>query len=170
MPTAMPKVRLELAAPGDASAIASLRNATADELTRGFGKGSWSGHCSERGVASDMKRSRVFVARRRGQIIATLTLQTRKPWAIDTAYFTPCNRPLYLINMAVAPLAQRTGIGRACLDAARDVAAAWPADAIRLDAYDAEAGAGEFYARCGYREVGRVVYRSAGLVYYELIL
>jgi len=166
----MPKIRLELAAPGDASAIAVLRNATTDELTRVFGRGHWSGHCSERGVLSDMRRSRVFVARRRGTLIATLTLQTRKPWAINTAYFTPCKRPLYLINMAVAPKHQRTGIGRACLVAARALVENWPADCIRLDAYDAEAGAGEFYSRCGYREVGRVVYRSVGLVYYELIL
>ena len=26
---------------------------------------------------------------------------------------------------------------------------AWPVDAIRLDAYDADAGAGGFYAKCG---------------------
>ena len=166
----MPKIRLELAAPSDALAISQLRNATADELVRVFGEGHWKGHCSERGVLSDMKRARVFVARRRGKIIATLTLQTRKPWAIDTAYFTPCKRPLYLINMAVAPRQQHTGVGRASLEAARALAENWPADAIRLDAYDAEAGAGEFYARCGYREVGRFVYRSVGLVYYELIL
>src|ERR1035437_7340522 len=30
------------------------------------------------------------------------------------------------------------------------IAKAWPADAIRLDAYDAEAGAGPFYASCGW--------------------
>jgi GNAT superfamily N-acetyltransferase len=163
-------IRLELATPDDAASIAELRNAAADELTRVFGTGHWSGQCSARGVASGMKRSRAFVARRRGKIVATLTLQTRKPWAIDTAYFTVCRKPLYLINMAVSPTLQRTGIGRACLDAARRIAAEWPADAIRLDAYDAAAGAGDFYARCGFREVGRVVYRSVGLVYYESIL
>src|SRR5262245_25341093 len=107
----MPKILLEPAAPSDASDIAALRNATADALTRVFGKGHWSGQCSERGVTSDMKRSRVLVARRRGKIIATLTLQTRKPWAIDIAYFTPGKRPLYLINMAVTPKLQRSGIG-----------------------------------------------------------
>jgi len=42
--------------------------------------------------------------------------------------------------------------------------------AIRLDAYDAEAGAGRFYARCGYTELGRAIYRSAPLIYYELRL
>jgi hypothetical protein len=56
------------------------------------------------------------------------------------------------------------------MEAAREAAVRWPADAIRVDAYDAEAGAGGFYAKCGYREVGRVVYRNTPLVYYELRL
>jgi len=46
----------------------------------------------------------------------------------------------------------------------------WPGDAIRLDAYDADAGAGGFYSNCGFREVGRVNYRGTPLVYYELLL
>jgi hypothetical protein len=33
--------------------------------------------------------------------------------------------------------------------------AAWPADAIRLDAYDHPAGAGTFYTRCGFLHVGQ---------------
>lgn len=164
------RVRLELATPEDAGDIATLRNDAADGLTRDFGPGHWSSHTSERGVLSGMKRSRVFVARRRGRIVATLSLQTKKPWAIDTAYFATCTRPLYLINMAVAPKVQRVGIGRAALIAVRGVALQWPADAIRLDAYDADAGAGVFYAKCGFREVGRVVYRKARLIYYEWML
>ncbi len=167
----MPKVTLELANPGDAEEVAALRNAAADALTKQFGPGHWSGQCTARGVRSGMHtHSKVFVARRRGRIVATLLLQTKKPWAIDTSYFTPSKKPLYLMNMAVAPALQRTGIGRACVDAARTAAARWPADAIRLDAYDAGAGAGPFYAKCGYREVGRVVYRTVPLVYYEFVL
>jgi GNAT superfamily N-acetyltransferase len=164
------RIRLELAGPDDAGAIATLRNDAADELTRAFGKGHWSSHTSERGVGSSTKYYRIYAARRRGKILATLTLQTKKPWAIDVAYFEPCARPLYLINMAVDPKRQRAGIGRACMRAAREIAAEWPANAIRLDAYDAAAGAGQFYARCGFREVGRVVYRGTPLVYYELML
>jgi hypothetical protein len=34
----------------------------------------------------------------------------------------------------------------------------------------AAAGAGEFYAECGYREVARVVYKKDLLVYFELLL
>jgi hypothetical protein len=43
-------------------------------------------------------------------------------------------------------------------------------DAVRLDAYDAVAGAGPFYEKCGFREVGRATYRITPLVYYELTL
>ncbi len=165
------RITLETAEPGDAAEIAALRCRAADALTRDFGKGHWSGQTSARGVAAGMKAtSRVYAARRRGKIVATLTLQTKKPWAIDVSYFAPAKKALYLINMAVEPTLQRTGIGRACMDALPGVVAGWPADAIRLDAYDADAGAGPFYAKCGYREVGRVVYRTVPLVYYEWTL
>jgi hypothetical protein len=44
------------------------------------------------------------------------------------------------------------------------------ADAIRLDAYDGAVGAGAFYAKYGFKEVGRVVYRGTPLIYFELLL
>jgi ribosomal protein S18 acetylase RimI-like enzyme len=53
---------------------------------------------------------------------------------------------------------------------AERIARACGADAIRLDAYDATAGAGGFYAKCGFTEKGRVTYRNAPLIYYELLL
>ena len=43
------------------------------------------------------------IARHDSRIVSTLSMQTKKPWAIDTKYFTPCPRPVYLTNMAVAP-------------------------------------------------------------------
>ncbi len=65
---------------------------------------------------------------------------------------------------------QGRGLGRLALADARDVAATWPADAIRLDAYDTEAGAGPFYTKCGFAERGRVVYKGTPLIYYELLI
>ncbi len=56
------------------------------------------------------------------------------------------------------------------MERASALAREWPADAIRLDAYDAGAGAGAFYLACGYREVGRVTYRGVPLVYFETLL
>jgi GNAT superfamily N-acetyltransferase len=154
----------------DAAELAALHNTVADHLTGLHGRGPWSGKGTKKGVLYAMRTSRVLVARQGSEIVATLRPATKKPWAIDTSYFTPCGAPLYLLAMAVAPARQRQGIGRRCLEEARRLAKAWPADAIRLDAFAGEAGAGGFYARCGCKEVGRVTYRNTPLIYFEILL
>lgn len=117
-----------------------------------------------------LETSHVLVARDAGQIVGTLRLATKKPWAIDAKYFSPVRKPIYLHDLAVAPERQREGIGRLLVQEAKAVTMAWPADAIRLDAYDHAAGAGGFYARCGLRPVGRAIYRGVPLLYFELLL
>jgi ribosomal protein S18 acetylase RimI-like enzyme len=154
----------------DAAPIAALRTAAAEHLTRTAGKGHWSRVVTERGVRHDLKTAQVLVARRGAEIVATLSLATKKPWAIDLAYFTAVPRALYLHEMAVAPHLQCQGIGRTLVREGIDMARAWPSQAIRLDAYDAAAGAGGFYLKCGFREVGRVTYRKVPLIYFELLL
>jgi predicted N-acetyltransferase YhbS len=146
-----------------------VRIAAANRLTRDFGDGHWSAHTNEASVIRDIRASRVIVARAAGVIVGTVTLQTRRPWAIDVTYFTPSAKVVYLTNMAVVPERQRSGIGRALLDEALAQARAVPFDVIRLDAYDAPAGAGEFYRRCGYRQVGGKSYRGVPLMYFELM-
>lgn len=171
------KLAFSAATTHDAPALAALHTAVAQNLTRQFGQGFWSSATTERGVLSAMRMpnfSRILIARanRRdnSHIVGTLRLATKKPWAIDTAYFTVATRPLYLTGMAVHPDLQRKGIGRQLMKEAEALARAWPADAIRLDAFDAKAGAGAFYAKCGYREVARVVYKKNPLIYFELVL
>ena len=164
------KLELTLSTEADAEAIAAVRNAAREQLDVNFGPGPWSTTSSPGSVFSNLGQARIYLARRGAAAIATLKLSTTKPWAIDTRYFASCARPLYLTSMAVAPREQRIGVGRFCLEEATRVARAWPADAIRLDAYDAAAGAGDFYRKCGYREVGRASYRDTPLIYFELIL
>jgi ribosomal protein S18 acetylase RimI-like enzyme len=154
----------------DAEAIALMRNAASENLTAKYGKGHWSGMVTERGVLYEMRRGVAYVMRQEGKVIATLTLSRRKPWAIDPKYFTVCQQPVYLTSMVVVPEAQRQGIGRLCIDGAVAAATKWPGDAIRLDAYDDEAGAGEFYHKCGFREVGRASYRDVPLIYFERLV
>ena len=151
----------------DAAAIAAYRTRAAARLTAQHGIGHWSSPSTEKQVLRSMRKGRVVVARNGAGVLGSLTLVTKKPWAIDGAYFTEVRRPLYLLDMAVDPAAQRLGVGRFLLDEAERVARAWPAQAIRLDAYDAPAGAGAFYTKCGYEEKGRVVYRGVPLIYYE---
>ena len=164
------RIKLEIARPQDAAEICALRIATAKKLTEVHGPGPWSSETSEKWILFTPRNSSVFVARRRNKIIATLALGTKKPWAIDRKCFSKCQRPLYLTSMAVAPELQRQNIGRLCIEAARKIARDWPADAIFLDAYDAAAGAGEFYRKCGLHETGRASYRDVPLVYFELLL
>jgi GNAT superfamily N-acetyltransferase len=164
------KITMIAATDNDVLEIVALRVAAATKLTADYGMGPWSHLSTEKGVRSDMKNSKVFVVRIRGQLAATVRLTTKKPWAIDRSYFTVCSRPLYLLSMAVAPSFQSRGIGRLCLEHARKICRQWPADAIRLDAYDAEAGAGLFYSKCGFQEVGRAVYRGCRLRYFEALL
>ncbi len=164
------KISVTTGSEADAPAIAALRTSVAEHLTRQFGKGHWSSCVTEKSVLRTIKTSRVLVARSNGEIIGTLRLETKKPWAIDLSYFKNVSLPLYLHDMAVTPDRQRRGIGRQLVEEAKTVARAWPSAAIRLDAYDSDAGAGPFYAKCGFLEVGRKTYRGVPLVYFELML
>ena len=164
------KLRFADATPDDAPAVAALQNAAAGGLTVRFGAGRWSSLTTELSVVGSLRGGRVRVGRSGRHVLTVLRLATKKPWAIDPSCFTPVKRPLYLTSMAVSPAHQRRGLGRQALDDARAVAVAWPADAIRLDAFDGDSGAGGFYERCGYTPRGRVVYKGNPLAYYELLL
>ena len=161
---------LTIATADDAEAVAALRNAVASELTTLHGIGHWSSVSSGKSVRSDMNRSSVYLLREEGIAIATLQLATKRPWTIGRQYFTRVTRPLYLLGMAVDPARQRTGVGRRCIAAAVARCRAWPADALCLDAYDADAGAGGFYRKCGFAEVGRATCRSTPLIYFEMLM
>jgi GNAT superfamily N-acetyltransferase len=161
------RVEMQLATAADALEIVALRNTTAEKLTAKHGQGPWSGKVSDKGILFTMRSGDVYVVKSKDGIIATLILSTKKPWAIDKKYFTPAEQPLYLTAMAVVPDWQRIGLGRRCLQAALKKCKQNGADTIRLDAYDASAGAGPFYQKCGFIEVGRASYRDTPLIYYE---
>jgi GNAT superfamily N-acetyltransferase len=167
------KLSFATATESDAPELAALHTAVAEDLVNHFGPGFWSSSPSERVILANMRTprfSRTLIARSNRHIAGTLRLHTRKPWAIDTAYFTAARQPLYLTGMAVHPSLQRKEAGRLLLQEAEVIARAWPAGAIRLDAYDCAAGAGDFYAKCGFREVARVIYKKTPLIYFELLL
>lgn len=154
----------------DAPMIAALQNAAAGALTARFGEGHWSMPITEHDAILAQRHARVRVGRQGKRIYTVVRLASKKPWAIDTAYFMPVRRPLYLTGLAVSVAYQGQGLGRLALADARALAAAWPADALRLDAYDHRAGAGPFYVKCGFQDRGHLVYRGTPLVYYELLL
>jgi ribosomal protein S18 acetylase RimI-like enzyme len=136
------RVQLHLATTEDVVELVALRIAVNEHLARDHGEGYRLSRPTEKGALFGMRNAKVYVARHGKKLVATLTLSTRKPWAIDAKYFSKSERPLYLTNMAVEPGRQRRGLGKSCIEEARRIAAQWPGDAIRLDAYDAAAGAG----------------------------
>jgi GNAT superfamily N-acetyltransferase len=160
----------DLATPAEVPELTLLHAAASNNLTERFGDGFWSSPPTERGVLNSLRYARVVIARRAKTIVGTLRLANKKPWAIDVNYFTPVKKAIYLTGMAVHPKMQRHGVGRRLMEQAAKEARAWPADAIRLDAFDAIAGAGGFYSKCGFRETARVVYRKNPLIYFELII
>ena len=153
----------------DIPALVQLHADVAAALTEAHGQGPWSRSHSDRAIIRGLRESHTFVGRRDGQIEGTFRLTKRKPWAIDPAFFTPAAKPLYLLDMAVRPDAQRRGIGRALLAFAVAFASQESFDCIRLDAYDAQAGAAGFYSKCGMSCRGHRTYRSTPLVYFEIL-
>lgn len=161
-------VKLEPAREKDAAGIAAVRVGVGRQLTEQYGRGTWSYVAeSEWGVRADIMTSNVYVVRQAGTVAATLRLSTKPPWVGDISFFTPERTVLYLTSMAVAPKLQRSGIGRGCLEAVKRIATEWPANVVRLDAYDAPAGAGEFYRKAGWTEVHRAPYNGTPLIYFE---
>src|SRR4051794_11942457 len=78
----------------DVAALVKLHTATAEALTQRHGQGPWSGRTTDKGVLFGMRTSTVFVACDGPEIVGTLRLATKKPWAIDPKYFAAVPRPL----------------------------------------------------------------------------
>jgi GNAT superfamily N-acetyltransferase len=166
----MTVITIDLATEADVAALARLRTLVSERLTEDYGKGTWSHAASEASVRAAFKHAKVLAARSDGQVVGTLRLVTKKPWAIDVTYFSVAKRPIYLVDMAVIPTEQRKGIGRQLIKAAKTAMRDWTGDAIRLDAFNSPAGAGGFYAKCGFEERGRVIYRGTPLIYFEWLV
>jgi GNAT superfamily N-acetyltransferase len=163
------ELNFSTAVESDAPALTVLHFAVAGDLTSRYGQGPWSSSGKPRSALFDTKFSRTLIARSGSSIVGTLHLQTKKPWVIDVAYFTPVEKAIYLTSMAVAPHAQRQGIGRSLIAEAAKQARAWPSNSLRLDAFDADAGAGGFYTKCGFTDRGHINYKGVPHIYFEML-
>jgi GNAT superfamily N-acetyltransferase len=158
-----------LATEGDIPALLQLRLAIDADQAKRFGTDRYTTTITEKSVARNLKSSRTVVVTRRGRIVGAVRMETKKPWAVDLKHFTPSRKAVYLHDVNVDPDLQRAGIGRQLIDRVKTEAKDWPVEAIRLDAYDGPAGAGPFYKKCGFKQMGHAVYRGVPLVYFEFI-
>jgi GNAT superfamily N-acetyltransferase len=159
-----------LATASDARALVALRTSVARGMTQQFGEGDWSASPTEAEVVQQVSVSRVLVVRRDAEIIGTVRLARALPSAIDSSSFTPVATALYVLGLAVAPDVRGQGVGRCLMEAAKETTRSWPAEALWLDAYVHLAGAGPFYLKCGFRQVGRTTYGKLPLIYYEWLV
>ena len=151
----------------DARELAALRTAVAERMTLEFGAGHWSARPSRAEVVRQLRASQVLVARRGADIIGTVRLARVLAGVIDVSAFTPVGEAFYVFGLAVAPGCRGMGIGRQLMDAAKEEMRRRGAGALWLDAYDHAAGAGDFYRKCGFREVGRTDYQDLPLIWFE---
>ena len=163
------ELRFRLAGETDIPALLKLRLAIDADQAERFGDDRYTTTISEKSIARSLKSSRMVVAARRGRIVGSVRMETKKPWAIDLGYFTPACTAVYLHNVNVHPALQGSGIGSQLMERVKQVAKEWPVDAIRLDAYDGPSGGGPFYEKCGFKKLGHAVYRSVPLSYYEYV-
>jgi len=162
------------ATPADAEELAAIRNAVAADQLQRFGLKSF--NTTSRGILCDLRWGQILIARRKNpkakgdQIVSSLLLVRKKPWAIDVSYFTPVEHPLYVRAMNTLPSLQRRGAGRRLLKFALTFVKPGGCDALRLDAFDAPHGAGDFYLKCGWAPRGRALFRNIPHLYFEHLL
>jgi GNAT superfamily N-acetyltransferase len=175
------KLTIDEATPNDVAEILALRLAVGARMQERFGDDRWAPPISESSVRRLFKGPRIrksdgatlikiLVGRSRGEIVALTRMQTKKPWAFDLKYFMACAKAVYLGDVEVLPKCQGRGFGTQLMAAAIGHARTWPVDAVRTSAFDGAAGAGLFYTKCGFREMGRVKYRKIPMIYFEMIL
>ena len=164
-------LRCRLAKPNDAAQIHAIRVAAADDLTRRFGSGHWSHVSNLRTIRKHVTDETVWVGARASELVATLRITDSKIGFYRSAWFSdPKARAGYLMHMAVGPDHQRFGCGATLLREAEGVAMKQGLECVRLDSYDAPAGAGSFYAKAGYTHVYSGEVNGVPLQYWEKLL
>jgi GNAT superfamily N-acetyltransferase len=157
------KLTIDEATQSDVAEILALRLAVGARMQERYGDDRWAPPINEGGVLRLFKGprkrksdgetlSKILVGKIRGEIVALTRMQTKRPWAFDLKYFTAGAKAVYLGDVEVSPKWQGQGFGTQLMAAAVDHARAWSVDAVRTSAYDGAAGAGPFYAKCGFRD------------------
>lgn len=148
-----------------------IRVRAARVLTRDHGRGHWATVNTVRTLKKRAAEQRLWAVDEGESPIATFTLAESKIHFYRLSWFAHPEHPaLYLTDMAVHPDYQRKGVGRWCMREIERIARGRAARAVRFDAYDAAAGAGPFYEKCGYTLVHRGSFRGTPLRYYEKTL
>ena len=164
-------VAIRAAERADAETIHAIRTSAADALTAEFGSGHWSHVESLDTLRRHAVDRDLFLAMSNGEAFGTFELESKTPGFYSRHWFTDPDAPAYyLFSMAIVKTSQRRGLGRTIMDEMEAMAVAHGKRALRLDAYDAPAGAGVFYEKCGFVLVHEGSFNRVPLRYYEKVL
>jgi GNAT superfamily N-acetyltransferase len=140
-------------------------------LVARFGEGHWAVVLSLSGTRERAKLGELYLIEDSGLAVATFILNRRRPgWYHDSWFADPGAKSGYLTHLAVRPESQRQGIGRYALAEAERWCRTADLAALRFDAYQGPAGAGPFYAKCGYTLRHSNKFRGVELHYYEKVV
>ena len=154
--------------PEDARHVREIRLRAAEHLTGRYGVGHWSGVSTLRTLKKHALESSIFAVESAGTMVGTFTLSEKKIGFYRKSWFAnPEDAAIYLTDMAIDPAEQRKGTGRWCMVQIESIAQSRGILEVRFDAYDAPAGAGAFYRKCGYTRVHWGSIGSTALEYYE---
>lgn len=164
------EITFRMANKSDARAVRAVRLAAAEDLVQRFGPGHWSTVSALPTVKRQADAGLVLIAESNA-IVGTGTISSQKiPFYRKEWFRWPEDAAMYLTNMAVHPDHQRNGTGSQIMREIERRAVAEGLLAVRFDAYDAAAGAGRFYEKCGYRCVHRGDVNGVALEYFEKVL
>jgi GNAT superfamily N-acetyltransferase len=155
----------------DVERVRTILEAAAADLTARFGEGHWSRVSAVETLRRHADQGTLFLAEIDGAAIGAMQVTDRKVSFYRGEWFAhPKDAAAYLLDMAIEPAHQRRGLGRRAMALAEELARARGLPAIRLDAYGGPAGAGGFYAKCGYRLVHTGTFNGIALEYFEKLL
>jgi GNAT superfamily N-acetyltransferase len=165
------KLRCTKATPSDLQRVFDIRaNCAADLMTR-YGPGHWGTSPTLRTLEKHLTSKYVFVVSTGKAMVGTFTLSLKRPSFFSLKDFTnPKATAAYLTGLAVEPVYQKKGIGRFCMQSVDRMARKLKCSAIRFDAYDAPAGAAEFYVRCGYERRHKSTFMGVPLIFFERVI
>jgi ribosomal protein S18 acetylase RimI-like enzyme len=149
----------ELAKPDDATEVMQVLTLCIEHM-RAQGIQQWD-HINPdfRVIESDVRSHSLFVARKSGMCVASVTLDESQPPEYSALLWSDIDgRALMIHRLCVHPQWQQRGIGRRLMDFVEDFAKRHGFSSIRLDAYTGNPQALALYRHRGYRKVGQVYF------------
>ncbi len=161
---------------GDAKAVATMRIAANEKLTRLLGPGPWTrkihvGSIRERIRDADvetLRRSTLFVLSDGDDTLGSVIVSTYSPGFWKQMYWQEGRaHALGVFNLVVHPDVQSQGLGKRVMNEVERLAQAHSLAYVRLDAYAFNPYSVGFYRAIGYDERAQIDLRGCDLVLFE---